>query len=149
MAVSYDVFINTFLSKITEYEFIKLDDKSAEEILDGFLKRAVSEFKAVCKYDLVNTRDDVLREFDIEISDSDLDEIADIISEGMIVQWLKGYVNKQELLENQLNTRDFQTYSPAELLMRVGNAYTQAKKDYTQMIREYSYVHGDLTTLHI
>ena len=149
MAVSYDVFINTFLSKITEYEFIKLDDKSAEEILDGFLKRAVSEFKAVCKYDLVNTRDDVLRAFDIEISDSDLDEIADIISEGMIVQWLKGYVNKQELLENQLNTRDFQTYSPAELLMRVGNAYTQAKKDYTQMIREYSYVHGDLTTLHI
>lgn len=149
MAVSYDVFINTFLSKITEYEFIKLDIKSAEEILDGFLKRAVSEFKAVCKYDLVNTRDDVLREFDIEISDSDLDEIADIISEGMIVQWLKGYVNKQELLENQLNTRDFQTYSPAELLMRVGNAYTQAKKDYTQMIREYSYVHGDLTTLHI
>ena len=149
MAVSYNVFINTFLSKITEYEFIKLDDESAEEILDGFLKRAVSEFKAVCKYDLVNTRDDALRQFDIEISDSDLDEIADIISEGMIVQWLKGYVNKQELLENQLNTRDFQTYSPAELLMRVGNAYTQAKKDYTQMIREYSYVHGDLTTLHI
>jgi hypothetical protein len=149
MAVSYDVFINTFLSKITEYEFIKLDDKSAEEILDGFLKRAVSEFKAVCKYDLVNTRNDVLREFDIEISDSDLDEIADIISEGMVVQWLKGYVNKQENLENVMNTRDFITYSPAELLMRVGNAYTQAKKDYTQMIREYSYVHGDLTTLHI
>ena len=149
MAVSYDVFINTFLSKITEYEFIKLDDKSANEILDGFLKRAVSEFRAVCKYDLVNTRDDVLREFDIEISDSDLDEIADIISEGMVVQWLKGYVNKQENLENVMNTRDFITYSPAELLMRVGNAYTQAKKDYTQMIREYSYVHGDLTTLHI
>lgn len=149
MAVSYDVFINTFLSKITEYEFIKLDDKSAEEILDGFLKRAVSEFKAVCKYDLVNTRNDVLREFDIEISDSDLDEIADIISEGMVVQWLKGYVNRQENLENVMNTRDFITYSPAELLMRVGNAYTQAKKDYTQMIREYSYVHGDLTTLHI
>ena len=149
MAVSYDVFINTFLSKITEYEFIKLDDKSAEEILDGFLKRAVSEFKAVCKYDLINTRNDVLREFDIEISDSDLDEIADIISEGMVVQWLKGYVNKQENLENVMNTRDFITYSPAELLMRVGNAYTQAKKDYTQMIREYSYVHGDLTTLHI
>ena len=149
MAVSYDVFINTFLSKITEYEFIKLDDKSANEILDGFLKRAVSEFRAVCKYDLVNTRDDVLRGCDIEISDSDLDEIADIISEGMVVQWLKGYVNKQENLENVMNTRDFITYSPAELLMRVGNAYTQAKKDYTQMIREYSYVHGDLTTLHI
>jgi hypothetical protein len=53
------------------------------------------------------------------------------------------------ILQNVLNTRDFIQYSPAELLMRVGNAYTQAKKDYTQMIREYSFNHGDLSDLHL
>jgi len=67
----------------------------------------------------------------------------------MVVQWLKPYVYKQELLENVLNTKDFSTYSPAELLLRVGNAYAKAQKDYLNMIREYSFNHGDLTDLHL
>ena len=33
--------------------------------------------------------------------------------------------------------------------MRVGNAYAKVQRDYTQMIREYSYNHGDLTKLHV
>ena len=65
------------------------------------------------------------------------------------MQWMKPFVYKQENLENVLNTVDFSTYSPSELLLRVGNAYDGVKKDYIQMIREYSYNHGDLTELHI
>lgn len=33
--------------------------------------------------------------------------------------------------------------------MRVGNAYKNAQSDYTQMMRDYSYSHGDLTNLHL
>ena len=56
---------------------------------------------------------------------------------------------QKKLLQNLMNTRDYTMYSPAELLMRVGNAYKGAQRDYTQMIREYSYNHGDLTGLHL
>jgi hypothetical protein len=149
MSVPYDTFVGAFLSKITELDLLELPDKDLIEIADGYLKRAVSSFKYVCAYDLTASANDTDREFDIEIRDTDLDELTDIISEGMIVQWLKPYVYKQELLSNVLNTRDFTLYSPAELLMRVGNAYAKAQKDYTQMIREYSYNHGDLTALHL
>ena len=41
------------------------------------------------------------------------------------------------------------TYSPAELLLRIGNAYAKVQKDYTNMVREYSYNHGDLSDLHL
>ena len=113
------------------------------------MKRSIAGFKKNCKYNLVSSRIDELREFNVDIPQDDLDEIVDIVSEGMVVQWLKPYVYKQELLENAINTRDFSTYSPAELLMRVGNAYEKAQKDYTQMIREYSYNNGDLSDLHL
>ena len=106
-------------------------------------------FRKNCKYDLFTTGDDENRLFTVDIPEDDLAELAEIISEGMVVQWLKPYLYKQEILENVLNTRDFTTYSPAELLLRVGNAYAKAQKDYTNMIREYSYNHGDLTELHI
>lgn len=149
MGLPYDIFTEAFLSKISDYDFLRLPDNESLSIIDGYMKRAISAFKKVCLYDLITTADDTVREFSITIKNDDIDEVVEIISEGMVVQWLKPYVNKQELLENVLNTRDFTTYSPSELLLRVGNAYKQAKKDYTQMIREYSYNHGELTGLHL
>lgn len=149
MSVPYDRFTDAFLQKVTEYEFIRLSDYDRNHMIDGYMKRAISAFKKICKYDLTTTADDVVREFDVDIDDEDIEEVVDIVSEGMLVQWLKPFVYKQDLLENALNTKDFTTYSPAELLMRVGNAYSNAQKDYTQKIREYSFNHGDLTDLHL
>ena len=78
-----------------------------------------------------------------------LTHVIDIIAIGMVVQWLQPYVYKQENLCNLLNTRDFTTYSPAELLKRVGDVYKQAGNDYKQAMYDYSYTAGDLTSLHI
>lgn len=149
MSVSYDLFTNAFLSKISEFNFIQLEDEDRTAIVDGYMKRAISSFKKSCEYDLSSTANDAERVFEVEIDNQDADELSDIISEGMVVQWLKPYAYNQELLENILNTRDYVTYSPAELLMRVGNAYKKAQKDFIQMVREYSYNHGDLTVLHL
>lgn len=147
--VSYDVFINAFLSKITEYDFLTLPEKSRTETVDGYLRRAVSEFRHNCAYDLFTTPNDRTRTFEVNVNDEDLDELANIISEGMVAEWMKQYQFDQDLLQNVLNTRDFTTYSPAELQLRVGNARRQAHADFIQMIREYSYNHGDLTRLHL
>ena len=149
MSLSYDFFTDAFLQKIKEYDFLSFEDDTNASIVDGFLRRAVAQFKKNCKYDLTSAANDEERAYRIEVNDEDRDELVDIISEGMIVQWLKPYVYHQENLENVLNTRDFTTYSPAELLMRIGEAYNRAKDDFTQMIREYSYAHGDLTELHL
>lgn len=149
MSLSYDVFCEAFLAKVTEYKFLELEYWQRDSLLDGYLKRAIASFKSVCQYDLSAAANDEMRVFDIEIVDEDLDELVDILSEGMLVQWLKPYVYHQENLQAVLNTRDFSTYSPAELLMRIGDAYTKAQRDYTQKIRDYSYTHGDLTALHI
>lgn len=149
MNIPYDVINTAFLSKITEFELLSLAEESRDELIDGFRKRAVSVFRKNCKVDLASAADDVLRCYDVDVSEEDIDELVDIISEGMVVQWIKPYVYQQELLQNVMSTRDYSLYSPAELLLRVGNAYAKAQKDYTQMIREYSYNHGDLTDLHL
>ena len=149
MNVSYDLFGEAFLAKISEFEILTLDESTRQDLVDGYMKRAIANFKKNCKYDFTNTADDNLRSFNIDVKEEDIDELVDIISEGMVVQWMKPYLNRQELLESVMNTRDFTTYSSAELLMRVGNAYKEARTNYTQMIREYSYNHGDLSDLHI
>ena len=149
MSVSYELFTDAFLSKINEYDFLELDEEDREATINGYLRRAVTAFRKNCKYDLYSHGDDENKEFTIDIADEDIDEIVEIVSEGMVLQFMKPYLYKQELLEMSLNTRDFTSYSPAELLRRVGEAYERVKHDYTQMIREYSYNHSDLTVLHL
>lgn len=149
MSIPYDAFTGAFLAKITEFEFVEFDAESRTAVIDGYMRRAVNAFKKNCKYSLHTSYDDEEREFSVDVNEDDVDEIVDIVSEGMIVQWLKTYLNRQELLESTLNTRDYTTYSPAELLRRVGEAYDRVQKNYTQMIREYSFNHGDLSSLHL
>lgn len=148
MSVSYDVFTGAFLSKISEFEFIKLQEENRVAIIDGYMKRALSAFKS-SNYGFLSSANDDTREFDVDVDAGDLYEIADIVSEGMVVQWLKPYVNKQEILELHLNTRDYSTYSPAELLKQVAGVYSKAQRDFTQMVRDYSFHHGDVTVLHL
>ena len=149
MAIPYDAFTGEFLNKISEFELLQLDDNTRTEVIDGYRKRAVSAFRKNCRVDLFTTGDETERAYLVDVTDEDADELIEIVSEGMLIQWLKPFVYQQDLLQNLLNTRDYTLYSPAELLMRVGNAYKQAQKDYTQMIREYSYNHGDLSDLHL
>lgn len=149
MRLSYNAFTAAFLAKISEYDFLQMAAPDRQDVIDGYLKAAVSMFRKNCKYDFFTTADDEVREFVEDVLPEDADELIDIISEGMVMQWMKPFLYRQENLENLLNTRDFELYSPANLLLRIGEAYQQVKKDYTQMIRDYSYNHGDLTVLHI
>lgn len=148
MSVSYDIFTQAFLDKVKEYDFIKLTEYDRTLVVDGYMKRACAQFNKICKYDLTGGYDTV-REFEAEIEPADIEEIADIISEGMLVQWMKPYVYKQENFENMLNTTDYNGYSPAELLHRIVAAYKMCKRDFSNMMKEYSYNHGDLSDLHI
>lgn len=149
MIVSYDRFIEAFLSKITEYRFLKLRETIRTAICDGYMKRACAKFSEVCKYNIAGG-DDETRSFTFDgITASELDEIIDIVSDGMVYQWLSQHMYKQENLENMLTTSDFSAYSPAELTYRITNAYKECGRKFTNAVREYSYRHGDLTKLHL
>lgn len=148
MGVSYDVFAKAFLEKVKEYDFLSLEEASRTELVDDYMKRACSRFNRVCAYDIV-TGDDNARELDADIPPDEIDEIADIVSEGMLEQWLKPQMYKQENYENMLNTTDFNGFSPAELLYRITSAYNACKRDFRNAINDYSYNHGDLTDLHL
>ncbi len=149
MTVSYDVFIGAFLNKLTEYRFPSMQPGTRQAIVDGYMKRACSRFGEVCKYDIMNG-DDENRTFAFDqITNGELDEIVDIVSEGMLVQWMKPYMYMQKNLEMLVVTADHSFHSQAELLNRVTAAYEQCERNFVRRIREYSYRHGDLTDLHL
>lgn len=146
MSVSYDVFTQAFLRKVIEYDFLKLDQYDRDMTVNGYMKSACAQFSHVCKHKLTNG-DDIIREFPVDVPEDEIDEIADIVSEGMVVEWLKPYVYRAENLENVLNTSDFTAYSPAELIYRLNNTFEAARKNFKNRVRAYSYNHGELDDL--
>lgn len=147
MVVSYDRIFGDFLQKITEYKFLSLPLATRNEIVDGYMRHAINQFSTVCREPIEAFNDD--EETIAMKNDIDEYEFIDIISDGMVFYWFKQFMFAEENLKNQLNTADFSTYSPAELLKQVKLAYDQCKRDFTARLRKYSYDHGDLTELHI
>lgn len=149
MTVSYDEFTSAFLAKITEYNFLQLPQEDRQALVDGYMKRAAATFSDICVYNIASGNDeDRTYTFDGATA-VDVDEIVDIVTDGMLAQWLRQHLYKQENLSITLNTVDFTHYSPAELTYRITNAYKMCHQHFIDRMREYSYRHGDLTRLHI
>ena len=127
-----------FLNKIKSYELLMFTDVDKNEILHGYMRFACAEFTC-CDVDLSDRNDDD-GEFNNELSD----EILNIISEGMVIAWLKPKLNNEENLYNALSTQDYKYYSPANLLEKISNTYEMANKRFKKMKSNYSFNHGKL-----
>lgn len=141
----YKAFIDTFLDKISDYKLLNYEDYLVDELAVGYMKRVCTKFDKICQADL-SQQDDNEYAF---LSDEIDDEIIDIVTDGMVVEWLRQYVNISDNLENILNTKDFTMYSSKNLLAEIKSLYQDEQKAFTNSMREYSYNHGDLSNLHL
>ena len=141
----YKAFIDTFLDKISDYKLLNYEDYLVDDLAVGYMKRVCTKFDKICQADL-SQQDDNEYAF---LSDEIDDEIIDIVTDGMVVEWLRQYVNNSDNLENILNTKDFTMYSSKNLLAEIKSLYQDEQKAFTNSMREYSYNHGDLSNLHL
>lgn len=138
----YTEIFNSFKDKITDYDLPLYTDDIQNEMLCSALRKACAKFGRICKSDL-STRNDEIMSFGCNLT---IEEI-DIITEWMVYEWLTPYLNNIENLRNQLNTKDFSFFSPANLLSAIQNVYTASRKRAKSMMNEYSYVNSDLEKL--
>ena len=114
---NYETVFAEFKDKITDPDLITFAEELQTEMLTAYMKKAIGKCKRVIKTVDLSNRDDELMQFGVEIPD----EVMDIITEWMTVFWLEPFVNNIENLRNNLSTKDFSVFSPANLLEKIGN----------------------------
>lgn len=139
MATPYSDIIEVFLNKITDMDLPKFDDITRNSVVIGYMKSACTKFDKVCEVDL-SKRDDTLEQFVDNLDD----EIIDIITENMLVEWLKPKVLFTDNLSNVLNTKDFSMYSPANMLKELRETLAYLKKNARALINNYSFAHSEV-----
>lgn len=149
MATPYSVLIGDFLDKVAEYKFLQYSPEDNNQLAKGYLIRACAQFNPIfskrTKFNL-DDRDDELEQFNFDFPDR---ESIDVITDGMVMQWMKPYANNSENLENFLNTKDYSMNSTANLLSKVRSTYQEAREEFRNRMNQYSYNHGELDQLHM
>ena len=136
MATPYEKIFKRFILSIKDTDLVQLSEEDIKELLMDWLDGSVSKFNYACKQDLLENKDDVLEQFNIDLT---LEEI-DILVLLMKVEWLSPNINNTSLMKQHLSSKDFNLFSPANQLNANSDLYRKAKKDADNAITLYSYM---------
>lgn len=132
MATEFSVIYGSFLSKVTDNDLADMTEEAANIVMSDLLQQAIVKFSESCKKNLADTDSTGF------VDDLDIYEV-DILSELMVEAWYKPHLNFTELLRNKLSTKDFTTFSPANLQKENRESYELAHQRARSMINEYSF----------
>lgn len=130
----YTVIYDRFLSKVTDFDLVQLTETEVYDIAATYLPAAVAEFQD-CKQDLTDV-DKVKEEFNNELTDLEIEILANFMA---IEYLLSKYVRTQALLKYTLFSKDFDTYSPSNLLDRASSMVDALESRNRRTIAMYSY----------
>lgn len=139
----YETVFVEFKDKITDPDLITFAEELQTEMLIAYMNKAIGKCKRIVTTVDLSERDNEIMEFKAEIPY----EVMDIITEWMTVFWLQPFVNNIENLRNNLSTKDFSVFSPANLLEKIGDRYDIARKHARSLTNEYSYIIADMKGL--
>lgn len=113
MTSEYNDIYSRFLLRVTDYEFSGLDEKLAQEMMNGWMKATLSQ-PYIRRLFSSLTADDDVEEIEFELANpqddsSDQDFAEEIIAQGMVVNWLSPQYH------SVLNTAQFYSNSEQKL----------------------------------
>lgn len=138
---AYETIYCAFRDKVHDYDLMQFTDEEESEILHGYLKSAVARFGRICKS--VSSYDDTKSEFPTELTDTEIE----ILAELMVAAWTKPKLYNSEKLRNSLSTKDYNFFSPANLLSQLRDINHDAEQRARAMMNEYSILNSAFSTL--
>lgn len=139
MATPYEYIYERALFKVKDLKLASMEESSRRFTLKQYLNSAVADFSTKCSKDL-DDRDEATEEFAEDLSNDE----KEILALGMAYYWLSAQVMDRTLLKNKISTKDYQYFSPANLMREINTMREDVRKDYKHRVIEYTYDHGDL-----
>lgn len=163
MATTYSYIYEEFLDKITDPDLLLLADDDQEATKRAYLEYAVRKCSLyvlpnfdLSKRTVVSIIDETVPVDDgeepvveeLEAFEDDLDDsVVVMLTEYMVEAWLKPYLNNADLLRLHMNTKDFNTTSPANMVEKIGARYDEARHRARSLRNEYTYIINSVTNL--
>lgn len=133
MATPFSEVFDVFISNITDYSLASLDESDYTEELRQWLLASIPMFpnpkSELTNYDLINNS------FNIDL----VFEEKQILGKMMVLQYMNTYLFREEYLKQSLNSKDYNTYSPANQLKSLREIKEHINSEINTLISRYSW----------
>ena len=134
MGTPLDEIFDRFYSLIKDTDLAKLDDEDLYKLTKVYYEMASTRFKE-CKNNLELVQDEEGNYYTI---DKLTVEEQNIIAQGMILYWIESKTNYNKLMKNQINTKDYNQLSNANVLLRLNELLDYYRKNFLRQRKAYS-----------
>lgn len=136
-----------FYLRIEDYNIVGLDESIVDEMMDGWMKSALSVpyvRRLFDKYAVDNDLGEIEYELKFPVSDDeDKDFVEEVIALGMVVQWLKPRYNSTLNTSQFFSNSEQKFYSQANHMAELREMYHQAKLEQRKLIRDRGYIYNE------
>ena len=129
-----DEIFDRFYSLIKDTDLAKLDDEDLYKLTKVYYEMAATRFKE-CKNNLELVQDS---QGNYSIVGKLTVEEQNIIAQGMILYWIESKANYNKLMKNQINTKDYNQLSNANVLLRLNELLDYYRKNFLRQRKAYS-----------
>ena len=134
MGTPLDEIFDRFYSLIKDTDLAKLDDEDLYKLTKVYYGMAATRFKE-CKSNLELVQDEEGKYYTV---DKLTIEEQNIIAQGMILYWVESKANYNKLMKNQINTKDYNQLSNANVLLRLNELLDYYRKNFLRQRKAYS-----------
>ncbi len=155
-SIDYNMIYQSFYMKVEAYDFLEMDDNTAQEFLCNWIHAAVRPSYIRRLFSSIKFDDDIMRlsyEMRYPMSDEeDEDFVIELLALGMGINWLSPKVNSLINLRSVYASKEEKVFSPAQTLNSYKALLDSWKKEQRRMIADRGYIHNayvnmeDLTT---
>lgn len=137
MATPYEKIYEKFLSKITDFNLVEMDDYSFDKMMYGWLNSSIVRMRK-CDHDL-SLRDDNMQEFAEDLSDLEIE----LLSLGMVDAWVTPMLNSTELTLQFIGGKEEKYYSQSQQLAELRNLKRENSLEMNRLHNYYTYTNND------
>ncbi len=134
MGTPLDEIFDRFYSLIKDTDLAKLNDEDLYKLTKVYYEMASTRFKE-CKNNLELVQDEEGNYYTV---DKLTIEEQNIIAQGMILYWIESKTNYNKLMKNQINTKDYNQLSNANVLLRLNELLDYYRKNFLRQRKAYS-----------
>ena len=134
MGTPLDEIFDRFYSLIKDTDLAKLDDEDLYKLTKVYYEMSATRFNE-CKSNLELVQDE---EGNYYTTDKLTVEEQNIIAQGMIIYWIESKTNYNKIMKDQINTKDYNQLSNANVLLRLNELLDYYRKNFLRQRKAYS-----------
>jgi hypothetical protein len=138
MGTPLDEIFDTFYSLIKDTDLGKLSEEDLYKLTKVYYEMASTRFKE-CKKNL----ELIKVEENYYVTDILSIEERNIIAQGMVYYWIESKANYNKLMKNQINTKDFNQLSNANVLLRLNELLDFYRREFNRLRKAYTRNYDD------